>query len=156
MRTTTFWSCDDACDEARQVLTDRCWKSHALMIFVATFGKIPRFLFLFLLPEPSKSKSSPPSPEPILASETQKQALSIKHNRVCHGNCRRTSTHHRQGTCRRTIDTYKRGCLQDKIVIYLNYLCIFSAPCNHYFVDDSWIRSWLKCAALNHVLLYFK
>ena len=41
------------------------------MIFVATFGKIPRFLFLFLLPEPSKSKSSPPSPDPMLASVTQ-------------------------------------------------------------------------------------
>lgn len=39
------------------MLTDRCWKSHALKMFVATLGKMPLFL-LFLL-SLSDSSSSP-------------------------------------------------------------------------------------------------
>lgn len=39
------------------VLTVRCWNSHALMMFVATLGKMPRFFCLFL--SLSGSSSSP-------------------------------------------------------------------------------------------------
>jgi hypothetical protein len=46
-------------------LTVRCWNSHALRIFVATLGKIPRF-FWFFLPLESSSSSPVPSPLPIL------------------------------------------------------------------------------------------
>ena len=47
-------------------LTERCWKSHARIMLVATLGKIPRFLFL-LLPR-SSSSSAVPSPDPTLLS----------------------------------------------------------------------------------------
>ena len=47
-------------------LTVKCWKSHALRILVATFGKMPRFFWFFLLLE-SSSSSPVPSPLPILA-----------------------------------------------------------------------------------------
>lgn len=47
-------------------LTVRCWKSHALSIFVATFGNMPRF-FWFFLPFESSSSSPVPSPDPTLA-----------------------------------------------------------------------------------------
>lgn len=50
----------------KKVLTVRCWKSHALRMFVATLGKIPRF-FWFFLPVESSSSSPVPSPLPILA-----------------------------------------------------------------------------------------
>ena len=50
-------------------LTDKCWKSHALIIFVATLGKMPRFFCCRLLPGlSSESSSAVPSPEPILLS----------------------------------------------------------------------------------------
>lgn len=38
-------------------LTVKCWKSHALIMLVATLGKMPRFLFLFF--SLSGSSSSP-------------------------------------------------------------------------------------------------
>lgn len=50
----------------RSTLTVRCWKSHALRMFVATLGKIPRF-FWFFFPDESSSSSPVPSPLPILA-----------------------------------------------------------------------------------------
>lgn len=50
----------------KKALTVRCWKSHALRMFVATLGKIPRF-FWFFLPDESSSSSPVPSPLPILA-----------------------------------------------------------------------------------------
>jgi hypothetical protein len=49
------------------VLTVKCWNSHALRIFVATFGKIPRFLEFFLEVGSSSSQPSVPSPLPTLA-----------------------------------------------------------------------------------------
>lgn len=53
--------------ETGKKLTVRCWKSHALMMLVATLGKIPLFFCLFLAR--SSSSSSPvPSPEPTEAS----------------------------------------------------------------------------------------
>lgn len=48
------------------VLTVKCWKSHALRMFVATLGKMPRF-FWFFLPFVSSSSSPVPSPLPMLA-----------------------------------------------------------------------------------------
>lgn len=57
------WGCDDIFNVVHTV---RCWNSHALRIFVATFGKIPRF-FWFFLPLASSSSSPVPSPLPILA-----------------------------------------------------------------------------------------
>jgi hypothetical protein len=42
----------------QQVLTERCWNSQALMMLVATLGKMP--LFLFRLRSWSISSSSPP------------------------------------------------------------------------------------------------
>lgn len=49
------------------VLTVKCWNSHALRIFVATFGKIPRFFEFFLEVGSSSSQPSVPSPLPTLA-----------------------------------------------------------------------------------------
>lgn len=49
-----------------KILTVRCWKSHALRIFVATFGNMPRF-FWFFFPFVSSSSSPVPSPDPTLA-----------------------------------------------------------------------------------------
>ncbi len=43
--------------KAMAVLTVRCWNSHALMMLVATLGKMPRFFCLFL--SLSGSSSSP-------------------------------------------------------------------------------------------------
>lgn len=43
---------------AAQGLTERCWNNHALMMLVATLGKIP--LFLFRRRSWSSSSSSPP------------------------------------------------------------------------------------------------
>lgn len=54
------------CYMKKKVLTVRCWKSHALRMFVATLGKIPRF-FWFFFPVESSSSSPVPSPLPILA-----------------------------------------------------------------------------------------
>lgn len=50
----------------KSVLTVKCWKSHALRMFVATLGKMPRF-FWFFLPFVSSSSSPVPSPLPMLA-----------------------------------------------------------------------------------------
>ena len=47
-------------------LTVRCWKSHALMMLVATFGKIPLFLLCFF--SLSGSSSSPVLGEATLLS----------------------------------------------------------------------------------------
>lgn len=51
------------------MLTVRCWKSHALMIFVATFGKMPLFFCRFELARSSESSSAVPSPDPTLLSK---------------------------------------------------------------------------------------
>ena len=48
-------------------LTVKCWNNHALRIFVATLGKMPRFLAFFLLLGSSSSQPSVPSPLPTLA-----------------------------------------------------------------------------------------
>ena len=48
--------------------TVKCWNSHALMMLVASFGKIPRF-FCCLCPFVSESSSAVPSPDPILLSK---------------------------------------------------------------------------------------
>lgn len=48
-------------------LTVRCWKSHALMIFVATLGKMPLFFCRFL--SLSGSSSSPVPGEATLLSK---------------------------------------------------------------------------------------
>lgn len=45
------------CQKVILVLTVRCWNSHALMMLVATLGKMPRFFCLFL--SLSGSSSSP-------------------------------------------------------------------------------------------------
>ena len=45
----------------------KCWNNHALRIFVATLGKMPRFLSFFFLVESSSSQPSVPSPLPTLA-----------------------------------------------------------------------------------------
>ena len=47
--------------------TVKCWNSHALMMLVASFGKMPRF-FCCLWPFVSESSSAVPSPEPMLLS----------------------------------------------------------------------------------------
>lgn len=49
-------------------LTVKCWKSQALMILVATLGKMPRFFCLFELARSSESSSAVPSPDPTLLS----------------------------------------------------------------------------------------
>ncbi len=54
----------------RKLLTVKCWNNHARIIFVATFGKIPRFFWRFF--ELSSRSSSPPvlsPPEPTLLSK---------------------------------------------------------------------------------------
>lgn len=63
---TCFYFAVKCFDITSEFLTERCWKSHALMMFVATLGKIPRFLFLFL--SLSKSSSSPVLGEATLLS----------------------------------------------------------------------------------------
>lgn len=50
-----------------RILTVKCWNNHALMIFVATFGNIPRF-FCLLVFLSSPSSSAVPSPDPTLLS----------------------------------------------------------------------------------------
>lgn len=52
--------------EEQGKLTVRCWKSHALMMLVATFGKIPLFLLCFF--SLSGSSSSPVLGEATLLS----------------------------------------------------------------------------------------
>lgn len=56
--------------------TDRCWKSHALKMFVATLGKIPLFL-LFLLSR-SDSSSSPVLGEVMAPSKPSPVASRMK------------------------------------------------------------------------------
>lgn len=64
MRPSSWSAIYVSLDEA--LLTVRCWKSHALRIFVATFGNMPRF-FWFFFPFVSSSSSPVPSPDPTLA-----------------------------------------------------------------------------------------
>ena len=52
--------------QVRKRLTVRCWKSQALMMLVATFGKIPLFLLCFF--SFSGSSSSPVLGEATLLS----------------------------------------------------------------------------------------
>lgn len=53
-------------EQVRKRLTVRCWKSHALMMLVATLGKIPLFLLCFF--SFSGSSSSPVLGEATLLS----------------------------------------------------------------------------------------
>jgi hypothetical protein len=46
--------------DLKSKLTVKCWNNHARIIFVATFGKIPRFFWRFF--ELSSRSSSPPEP----------------------------------------------------------------------------------------------
>lgn len=55
------------------LLTVKCWKSHALIIFVATLGNMPRFFWRLAELLPSDSSSAVPSPEPMLLSATHKR-----------------------------------------------------------------------------------
>ena len=57
-----------------KILTDKCWKSHARMMFVATLGKIPRF-FCRLAESLSSPSPSVPSPEPILLSAPSSEKI---------------------------------------------------------------------------------
>lgn len=70
------WSVTD-----KYLLTLKCWNNHALMMFVATLGNIPRFFCRFFGSSPLPSISLP-SPEPILLSKqspkTREQLVSKK------------------------------------------------------------------------------
>ena len=53
----------------------KCWNSQARKIFVATLGKIPRFLEFLDFPVGSSSSSPEPSQDPTLALEASPASL---------------------------------------------------------------------------------
>ena len=63
-----------------KIFTVKCWNNHARIIFVATFGKMPRFFWRFFELS-SRSSSSPPvlsPPEPTLLSKLSPEKQTAK------------------------------------------------------------------------------
>lgn len=66
-------------EQVSKRLTVRCWKSHALMMLVATLGKIPRFLLCFF--SFSGSSSSPVLGEATLLSRPSPVTSTVNRKR---------------------------------------------------------------------------